>query len=130
MKLEHIALNVPDPEAAARWYAEHLDMRVVRAGDAPLHIRFLADSAGATVLEFYRDAAGEVPDYAAMSPYTLHVAFAVDDIAATHQRLLSAGASAEGLVRTTPDGDLLAFVRDPWGVPLQLAKRREPLLAG
>ena len=58
MKLEHVALLVADPVAIAGWYVEHLGMRVVRKGDAPGHARFLADDAGASVLEVY---AGTLP---------------------------------------------------------------------
>ena len=50
MKLEHVALLVADPVAVARWYAEHLGMRVVREGDAPGNARFLADDASESVL--------------------------------------------------------------------------------
>ena len=31
MDIEHFALNVPDPVAAAAWYVEHLGMRVQRS---------------------------------------------------------------------------------------------------
>lgn len=127
MKLEHIAFNLPDPVAAAAWYAEHLGLRLIVADRGPTHIHFLADEGG-SMIEFYSNPAGEVPDYADMSPFTLHLAFAVDDLAQTHQRLLEAGASDEGAVNTTPSGDLLAFLRDPWGTPLQLVWRRTPLL--
>lgn len=127
MILEHIALNISDPAAAAAWYAEHLEMRIVVANDEAPYIHFLADDKG-SMIELYSNPAGAVPDYAAMSPFTLHLSFAVDDIAQVHQRLLEAGASAEGVVSTTPAGDLLAFLRDPWGMPLQLVWRRTPLL--
>ena len=30
MTLEHLALNVPDPTAAAAWYAENLGLRVAK----------------------------------------------------------------------------------------------------
>jgi catechol 2,3-dioxygenase-like lactoylglutathione lyase family enzyme len=54
MKLEHIALQVPDPVAMADWYVKHLGMRVVRSGPPPAQARFIADSAGRTVLEVCR----------------------------------------------------------------------------
>ena len=127
MTLEHIAFNLSDPAAAAAWYVEHLGLRLVVANDEPPFIHFLADGGGSMV-ELYSNPAGAVPDYAAMSPFTLHLAFAVDDMAGEHQRLLDAGATAEGAITTTPAGDLLAFLRDPWGTPLQLVRRRETLL--
>jgi glyoxylase I family protein len=127
MKLEHVALQVADPAAVADWYVRHLGMRVVRTGDAPGHARFLADSAGASVLEIY---AGPepVPDYAAMDPLRLHVAFAPDDVEAERERLLAAGARAVGEIVVTPSGDRFAMLRDPWGLALQLACRATPLL--
>ena len=122
MKLEHVALNVSDAPAAAAWYAEHLGLRIAKHFDEPPHIHFLADDAG-SMIELYSNPAGEFPDYEQMSPYTLHLAFAVDDLAATHERLLQAGATAAGPIDTTPAGDLLAFLRDPWGTTIQLVRR-------
>ena len=127
MKLEHVALNVPDPQAAAAWYAENLNLRVVKASSTGPFIQFLADEDG-SMLEFYNNPAGAVPDYQAMSPLTLHLAFTVEDISAAHQKLVSNGATLEGDVQTTAEGDQLVFLRDPWGVTLQLVKRSRPLL--
>jgi catechol 2,3-dioxygenase-like lactoylglutathione lyase family enzyme len=128
MNIEHIAFNIPEPVMAAQWYAENLDLQIVRASTESPFIHFLADSAGRGVLEFYHDPRGAVPDYQALNPFTLHIAFMVDDIEATRARLVAAGATAEGETLTTPSGDQLAFVRDPWGVTLQLAKRVKPLV--
>ena len=58
----------------------------------------------------------------------LHFAFAVDDPAAVRERLLAAGASAEGELTTTAAGDQLAMLRDPWGLAIQLAKRKQPMV--
>jgi NAD/NADP transhydrogenase alpha subunit len=46
MKLEHIALNLSDARAAAKWYEANLDMRIVKSFDDPPHIHFLADESG------------------------------------------------------------------------------------
>ena len=127
MKLEHVALQVADPVAMALWYADHLGMRVVRSGDAPGHARFLADDKDATVLETYAGALPG-PDYGAMDPALIHVAFATDDVGATRARLIAAGAVAVGEVVVTPGGDEFAMLRDPWGLALQLARRARPLV--
>jgi catechol 2,3-dioxygenase-like lactoylglutathione lyase family enzyme len=127
MILEHIAFNLSDPAAAASWYVEHLGLRLVVANAEPPFIHFLADEQG-SMIELYSNPAGAIPDYASMNPFTLHLAFGVDDIAAEHQRLLEAGATAEGAIAPTPTGDLLVFLRDPWGTPLQLVRRKTPLL--
>ena len=127
MKLEHVALLVADPVAVGAWYETHLGMRVVRAGDAPGHARFLADDAGASVLEIYAGTP-PVPDYGAMDPALLHVAFAAEDVGATRARLIAAGAVPVGEVVVTPAGDAFAMLRDPWGLALQLARRGHPLV--
>lgn len=126
MKLEHVALNIADPKTAAAWYAENLNLRIMKASDTGPFIHFLADEDG-NMLEFYNNPAGAVPDYGAMSPFTLHLAFTVEDITATHQRLVDSGATLEGEIQTTEAGDQLVFLRDPWGVTLQLVKRNKPL---
>ncbi len=127
MKLEHIALNLPEPKAAAAWYAENLGLKIVKATDAAPFVHFLADDGG-SMLEFYRNPAAEPPDYAEIIPFTLHLAFATEDILATHEQLLAAGAAATGDVEMTPAGDQIVFLRDPWGVALQLVSRKAPLL--
>ena len=128
LQLEHIAVNVTDPQGMAKWYGEHLGMTVVRKGDPPDYMHFLADSGGRVVLEIYRALPDEVPDYAAMHPLVLHLAFAPQDARATMEKLVAAGASALGDVRVTPTGDHMAMMRDPWGLALQLCQRAEPMV--
>jgi predicted enzyme related to lactoylglutathione lyase len=74
----------------------------------------------------YTNTDAPIPDYAAMNQYTLHVAFAVEDAAAVRDRLVSAGAT---LVDETGSlaSSILVFLRDPWGVTLQLCQRSRPL---
>jgi catechol 2,3-dioxygenase-like lactoylglutathione lyase family enzyme len=123
MKLEHIALNVPDPVNAAKWYVENLGMKIVRAADKSPYIHFLADNEGPVMIEMYNNPEAAVPDYLSQSPLTLHIAFAVEDMEETRTGLLAAGATAEGDVVRRANGDQLAMLRDPWGVSLQLVKR-------
>jgi glyoxylase I family protein len=128
MFIEHMALNVPEPAKAAQWYAQNLGMRIVRSSDQAPFMHFVADEAGKGVIEFYCNPVAPLPDYPAMHPITLHIAFAVEDMAATRARLLAAGAAAVDEIATTPAGDQLVFLRDPWGVVLQLVKRAKPLV--
>jgi catechol 2,3-dioxygenase-like lactoylglutathione lyase family enzyme len=129
MLIEHFALNVPDSIALADWWVQHLGMRVVRQVNGPPHTRFLADSAGRGVLEVYHNPVAQIPEYKTLDPLTVHVAFVVEDIVGDRNRLLAAGAiSARDIVRT-PDGDDMTFLRDPWGVVIQLVKRARPLVA-
>ena len=128
MDIEHLGLNVAAPAAMAEWYVEHLGMRVVRAADEPVPVRFLADSAGHGMLEIYRNPEAPVPDYSRVDPLVLHLAFASDDVRADYERLLAAGATPAAAPYATETGDAIAIVRDPWGFPVQLCRRAEPML--
>src|SRR5215203_3650564 len=115
LRIEHIAFNVSDPVAMAAWYVDNLGMRVARKGDAPQHVHFLADTAGATVIEIYNNPADPVPDYAGMNPFRMHVAFHADDPDAAKAALVAAGATFVDQSEL-PDGSRLMFLRDPWGL--------------
>jgi glyoxylase I family protein len=130
VKIEHAACQVEDPVNAARWYTQHLGMRVKRAQAEPPFGQFLADDGDTVMLEFYRNPAVGVPDYRRMDPQLLHIAFQTPDVTATRARLLEAGATAEGEVQTNPAGDQLAMLRDPWGLAIQLVCRAERMIAG
>ena len=125
---EHAAINVADPEAMAAWYGEHLGVTVLRKGDPPDLMHFLADAGGRVFLEIYRALPDQVPDYAEMHPLVLHLAFATDDAEATVASLVAAGATALGPARPNAAGDVMAMLRDPWGLAVQLCQRKEPMV--
>jgi glyoxylase I family protein len=127
MKLEHVAINVPEPAAMAAWWSEHLGMRIVLSSDASPFMHFIADEAG-SMLELYNNPAAPMPDYESTNPFNLHIAFASSDIEADRQRLEAAGATLISEVTTTPAGDKLTFLRDPWHVPFQFVQRQKPLV--
>jgi glyoxylase I family protein len=124
----HVAFQVKDPAAIADWCVRGLGFRVARHDGGPANTHFLADEADRVVLELYDNAAAPQPDYAAMHPFMLHVAFAVEDITATHDRLVAAGATSFSAPETAPSGDQFAMLRDPFGLPLQLVRRKTPLI--
>jgi glyoxylase I family protein len=129
MKIEHTGFNVPAPAQMAKWYVANLGMSVARYAGGPAQTYFLADSAGGTMLEIYCNPLASVPDYSAMDPLVLHICFTPeDDIAVMRDRLLAAGATAVGEIVKTGSGDILAMLRDPWGIPIQLAKRAQPMI--
>jgi len=128
IRLEHIALNVAEPAKMAQWYVDHLDMKVLREGPAPINARFLADAGGNMMLELYHNPPEAVPDYASMDPLILHVAFMVDDVDAIRSKLIAAGATAVGEITVTPAGDRIAMLRDPWGLAIQFLRRADPML--
>ncbi|GIW80512.1 MAG: hypothetical protein KatS3mg105_2319 [Gemmatales bacterium] len=127
MIIEHLAINVADAVAMTDWYVKHLRMKIIRQVDGPPYTRFLADEAGRVVLEIYQQSA-PVPDYASMDPMTFHIAFVASDVDAECHRLVAAGATMAMPPAAAANGDVLAMLRDPWGVCIQLAKRSVPLL--
>ena len=127
MIIEHSAWQVQDPVAVAAWYGENFGFTILRKFDNPAQAHFLADAAGRVVLEIYNNPKLAVPDYGAMDPLLLHIAFLTSDPAAVRDRLLPAGASLVDDLFITPAGDELVMLRDPWGFPVQLVKRASPL---
>jgi len=125
MRIEHIALNVVEPEAMVKWYCENLNMKIRRKSGRAF---FIADESGNVILEIYHNPAAPVPDYKAMHLLVLHLAFCSDDVSADRQRLLKAGATANGEISTASNGDEITNLRDPWGLAIQLVKRSENML--
>lgn len=127
LQMEHFAINTSDPVSMAKWYCENLGMTVARKGDEVHHMHFLADASGKVVLEIYCNPPESVPDYRAMNPLTLHLAFCTQDVEGTRSKLIAAGATPEGEPFETPSGDSIAMLRDPWGFCIQFCKRAEPM---
>jgi len=129
MRLEHVAIAMPDPPAAAAWYAERLGFRIVRAAAQPPRAQFLEPPGGGTLIELFCDPNTPPLDHHAIHGMQAHLAIALEDaaaVAALAADLAAHGASAEGEPARTATGDHYAIVRDPWGVPLQLIARAHP----
>ncbi len=127
MRIEHIALNVPDPLSMGRWYVDNLGFSVKRRVMESPWAHFLADD-NDSMLEIYGNDQVPVPDYAAADPMIFHIALSSTDVAADVSRLQAAGASVVANAQDLPNGDVMAMLRDPWGIPLQLVKRAEPMV--
>ena len=127
MKLEHVAINVPDAVAFVKFFVDNLGMRAVLSNTTSPFMHFIADEDG-SMLEIYSNPAVSIPDYTAIHPTNLHLAFSSKDIEGDRARLLAAGAEAFGEITVTPAGDKLAFFRGPQSVPFQLVQRIKPLV--
>ena len=127
MKIEHVAINVPDPAGQADWFVKQLGMRLVVAGTVAPFMHFVADDVG-TMIELYNNSAAPMPDYANINPFNLHIAYTSPQIEADRARLLANGAIAAGEITVTAAGDKICFLRTPWHVPFQLVQRAKPLI--
>ena len=125
MRFEHVAINVPDSKAMADWYVEHCGLQVVIEVEGPPHTRFLADQQGNTCIEIYQNTDAPIPDYHQQHHLVYHHAFAVEDLNATKNALIEAGASFVEDIEL-PNGTRLLMLKDPWGIPLQLVNRVNP----
>ncbi len=128
MKIEHFAFQAPDPVAFAAWYCEHLGMKVLRSVGAPTFTHFLGASDDAVLIEIYRNTNAPIPDYPNQDPLVIHLAFVSTDPNADAARLTAAGATIQAPATTTPAGDTLIMLRDPWGFAIQLCQRKTPML--
>jgi glyoxylase I family protein len=128
MKIEHAGIQVAKPAEMADWYVAHLGFVCKRASDSPVPVRFIADDTGGVMLEVYNNPSVQPPDYASMDPLLLHIAFVCDDFPGTVERLLKAGATLVSPPEVIPTGDEIAMLRDPWGLAIQLARRRTAMV--
>jgi catechol 2,3-dioxygenase-like lactoylglutathione lyase family enzyme len=128
VKIEHVAFNVKDPLSMGRWYVEHLGFKVKRRIVESPYTHFLADDSGTVMIEIYGNGDAPVPQYRERNPLELHLALASNDLEADIRRLTAAGATQVGEILSTPEGDRLAMLQDPWGFAIQLVKRSSPMV--
>lgn len=128
MRIEHFAYQVADAPAVAQWYCDHLGFTIKRASTGVANTHFLADGSGKVMIEIYNNPTVDVPDYAAMHPLLLHIAFVCDEIDETVEALEAAGATIATPAFVSGLGDSLAMLRDPWGLAIQLCKRANPMV--
>jgi glyoxylase I family protein len=126
MKLEHVALNVPNARALVDFFVANLGMKILVENSTSPFVHFISDDAG-SMLEIYSNPAAPIPDYKNVHQTNLHIAFASSDIEGDRAKLLAAGAETLGEITATAAGDKLAFFRGPDGVPFQLVQRMKPL---
>ncbi|MGY6647371.1 VOC family protein [Wenyingzhuangia sp. IMCC45574] len=127
MKLEHFAINVPEPVEMAEWYVANLGMKITLQEKKAPFMTFLADNSGRVMIEIYRHETADIPNYKELNPLIVHLAFVTETIDKDRDRLIEAGAT---LYYDTilEDGSHLVMLQDPWGVAIQLCKRATPLL--
>lgn len=127
MVFEHFALNISKPREMAEWYIKNCGMRVVRSMDEPPYTRFLADQSGRVVFEVYANPKADIPNHEDHHPLEFHFALKVDDADAVKDKLIAAGAELFE-DQKLDDGSHLVMLRDPFGIPLQLCQRANPMM--
>jgi catechol 2,3-dioxygenase-like lactoylglutathione lyase family enzyme len=128
VRFEHIAINVPDPEAMAKWYTNNLGMKIVRGGFAPNASAFIADSGMHMMLELLHNVGYPIFESRKFHHTSMHFAFITSNIAKTQEQLLGRGATISDSLRRTTSGDQVMTLRDPWGFAIQFVERVKPML--
>ena len=129
VRFEHLAINIDDPAAMAKWYCENLGMKIVRTWSAN-DVHFVSDAGGNMMFELYNNPEGPIGNFSA-TPHTMtHISFATSDAEAVRDKLVAAGATQVGETVVNSDGDKVINMRDPWGLPIQFVQRTQSMLKG
>ncbi|WP_062378313.1 VOC family protein [Demequina pelophila] len=137
MNLDHVGLSVADLDAQARWYAGALDLEESTPfALEPLGLRgvFLVDREHGWAIELLHRTGSRPGLQAADPPEAIltqgygHICLRVEDVDATYDRLIAAGATDRMAPRPAPEpGVRMAFVADPEGHLIELLDRGGPV---
>ncbi|MBF6333853.1 VOC family protein [Nocardia transvalensis] len=116
-----ISLNVPDPDASAKFLTEHFGFEVQMSADG--FVSLTRPDAGFNVI-FLRTG---LPTFkpariAGAAGEGLLVAFVVDDIDAEYERVQREGVPIETPIETEEWGERYFQTRDPNGIVIQLVQ--------
>lgn len=124
MEYLHTMIRVRDLDAALDFFVNKLGLVETRRKDVPkgnYTLVFLATEPGAPEIELTHNWGQEEP-YSEGRNFG-HLAYRVDDIYATCQRLMDAGVT----INRPPRKGHMAFVRSPDGISIELLQRGESL---
>ncbi len=128
LRMEHLEFNVPDTHKKAKWFEENLGMKIMREGGAPTFNMFISDPEHNMMMELNQNKDFPMLDFWKVSHMATHFAFTVKDIQAAKKKLIAGGAQLVEDITKTPGGDYVMMMRDPWGEPIQIVHRAEPML--
>lgn len=124
MKFLHTMVRVKDLEQSLDFYVNKLGLKELRRKEVPagkFTLIFLATEEGAAELELtYNWDSDEVYDSGRNFG---HLAYEVDDIYQTCQKLMDAGVT----INRPPRCGYMAFIKSPDGVSIELLQKNEPL---
>ncbi len=124
MKYLHTMVRVSDLDASLAFYCDRLGLRELRRRESPagrFTLVFLAapgDESAQIELTYNWD-----PEPLSGGRNFGHIAYEVDDIYATCQRLLDAGV----VIHRPPRDGHMAFIRSPDGISIELLQKGEAL---
>lgn len=124
-KYIHSMIRVLDEAASVDFYDRCFGLKVAERLDfESFTLIYLANDESGTELELTVNK-GRTEPYDLGDGYG-HVAFSVDDVDATHARLLAEGFAPRKLVDFAPGGEVIArffFIKDPDGYEIEVLQR-------
>lgn len=123
MKYVHAMIRIRDPQKSLHFYQTLLGLKLLRRKDSDngrFTLYYLASEEGEPEIELTHN--WDEQDYTNGNAFG-HLAFRVDDIHATCQRLADGGVT---ILRPPRDG-YMAFVKDPSGVSIELLQTGQAL---
>lgn len=123
MKYAHAMIRVRDPQTSLHFYQTLLGLKLLRRKDSDkgrFTLYYLASEEGEPEIELTHN--WDEQHYTGGNAFG-HLAFRVDDIHATCQRLADGGVT---ILRPPRDG-YMAFVKDPSGVSIELLQTGQAL---
>ncbi len=126
-EFDHVHLKAPDPKAVVDWYVGAFGFKIISDAVRPWGDRFIRceTSDGAVVNISGARTDEKLGDSDASAHYGLeHMGIKVEDMAAEIPRLTAMGAQLmEGPV-DVPGGPIIAFIKAPGGVRVELLQHR------
>ena len=124
---EHLAINMADSRARSMWYRDNFGfVAICDATVGPFTI-FSSDAGKHLMFELYHFPQYPIVDFQKLNPFSMHVAFATNNVAGARDGLTKGGASFIEF-HNTAQGDSVLVLRDPWGMPIHIVKRVKPML--
>ena len=123
MKYLHAMIRIRDVEASLRFYTELLGLKLIRENHYPedaFSLYSLATAEGEPEIELTKN--HDDRDYTGGDNFG-HLAFNVDNIYETCQRLMDGGVT----ILFPPRNGRMAFVKDPSGISIELLQEGEAL---
>jgi lactoylglutathione lyase len=128
MKFLHTMLRVKDLDRALNFFVNQLGLKEIKRSDYPagkFTLVFLATAPGEAEIELTHNWGSEIssePEYTFGRNFG-HLAFQVDDIYSTCDRLMQAGV----VIHRPPRDGYMAFVKSPDNQSVELLQKGSPL---
>ena len=122
--LEHMGFVVVNPGGAAGWYREHLGFKVLRTAPDGT-VAFIQCPETGLILELIGEGGLKAGAKDLTHPLQVHLAVRTDSFETDRDRLISAGAEFAMHCETDDPEAKVCVLKDPFGLYLQLAQRRE-----